>query len=198
MVILSRFFFSEVREESRARVSGARGGGRASAGGREMAAARQSPGREKASRSEIVRKAGLPLHITFGVSACAACLSESLTIPLDTAKVRLQLQSLALGDRSALKYRGPLHTIKTMVVEEGVLSLFNGLTPGLHRQFLFTGIRLGLYDKLKELVGGEASGIAERTGLAVLTSAIGITVSVPPSLALLALERVVEGRSNSY
>lgn len=128
----------------------------------------------------------LPFHLTFGISATAACLAETLTLPLDTAKVRLQLQSLAHADRAALKYRGPFQTIRTMVAEEGPRSLFRGLTPGVHRQFLFTGIRLGLYDRLKEIIdesqrgsGKSGTSLGQQISLAVLTSAIGITVANP-------------------
>ena len=123
----------------------------------------------------------LPLHLSFASSASSACLAEILTLPLDTAKVRLQLQSLALG--KALKYRGPFHTIRTIVKEEGFLSLFNGLTPGLHRSFIFTGIRLGLYDKVKQALeaGDSQSGITlgQRISLAVFTSAMAITLANP-------------------
>mmetsp|Transcript_11816 Transcript_11816/g.30170 ORF Transcript_11816/g.30170 Transcript_11816/m.30170 type:complete len:306 (+) Transcript_11816:192-1109(+) len=124
----------------------------------------------------------LPMHVTFGASATAACIAEACTLPLDTAKVRLQLQSLAKANRATLKYKGPFHTVKTMVMEEGVVSLFNGLAPGLHRQFLFTGIRIGLYDQIKAVIVKDSEKqplIVQRIGIAVLTSAVGITVANP-------------------
>lgn len=78
------------------------------------------------------------------------------TIPLDTAKVRLQLQKKAgfnnvddggvgLGSGSP-KYRGLLGTVKTIAREEGVSALWKGIVPGLHRQCLYGGLRIGLYD----------------------------------------------------
>lgn len=70
------------------------------------------------------------------------------TIPLDTAKVRLQLQKkAAAGDALALpKYRGMLGTVATIAREEGVAALWKGIVPGLHRQCLFGGLRIGLYE----------------------------------------------------
>ena len=70
------------------------------------------------------------------------------TIPLDTAKVRLQLQKkAAAGDAVAIpKYRGMLGTIITIFREEGLTALWTGLVPGLHRQCLFGGLRIGLYE----------------------------------------------------
>lgn len=70
------------------------------------------------------------------------------TIPLDTAKVRLQLQKKAAsGDGGAVpKYRGLLGTVVTIAREEGLSALWKGIVPGLHRQCLFGGLRIGLYE----------------------------------------------------
>lgn len=73
------------------------------------------------------------------------------TIPLDTAKVRLQLQKKAVaGDVVALpKYRGMLGTVATIAREEGLSALWKGIVPGLHRQCLYGGLRIGLYDPVR-------------------------------------------------
>lgn len=69
------------------------------------------------------------------------------TLPLDTAKVRLQLQKKAVeGDLALPKYRGLLGTVGTIAKEEGVASLWKGIVPGLHRQCLFGGLRIGMYE----------------------------------------------------
>lgn len=70
------------------------------------------------------------------------------TIPLDTAKVRLQLQKRgASGDGFAIpKYRGMLGTVATIAREEGMAALWKGIVPGLHRQCIFGGLRIGLYE----------------------------------------------------
>lgn len=75
-------------------------------------------------------------------------LGQLCTIPLDTAKVRLQLQKkAALGDGvTAPKYRGLLGTVATIAKEEGLAALWKGIVPGLHRQCLYGGLRIGLYD----------------------------------------------------
>lgn len=49
------------------------------------------------------------------------------------------------------KYRGSFQTVVKIIEEEGVRAPFKGLSPGLHRQFLFTGVRLGLYEPVKRL-----------------------------------------------
>lgn len=70
------------------------------------------------------------------------------TIPLDTAKVRLQLQkNVVAGDAASLpKYRGLLGTVATIGREEGLAALWKGIIPGLHRQCLYGGLRIGLYE----------------------------------------------------
>lgn len=78
------------------------------------------------------------------------------TIPLDTAKVRLQLQrkttllpvspAAAAAATAAAAGGGTLATIMSIAREEGVAALWKGVIPGLHRQFLYGGLRIGLYE----------------------------------------------------
>ncbi|KAI3830298.1 hypothetical protein L1987_04436 [Smallanthus sonchifolius] len=71
---------------------------------------------------------------TFASSAFAACFAEICTIPLDTAKVRLQLQKKGIaGDGMGLpKYRGMLGTVATIAREEGLASLWKGIIKNLY------------------------------------------------------------------
>lgn len=80
----------------------------------------------------------------------AASIAEILTIPLDTAKVRLQVQA---GGASS-QYNGMFHCIKTMALEEGVSSLYKGLNAGLQRQMVFASLRIGLYEPVKRFYVG--------------------------------------------
>lgn len=70
------------------------------------------------------------------------------TIPLDTAKVRLQLQrKIPTGDGDNLpKYRGSIGTLATIAREEGISGLWKGVIAGLHRQCIYGGLRIGLYE----------------------------------------------------
>lgn len=65
--------------------------------------------------------------------------------------MRLQLQKKAVaGDGIALpKYKGMLGTVGTIAREEGLASLWKGIVPGLHRQCLFGGLRIGLYEPVR-------------------------------------------------
>ncbi|XP_074591097.1 putative protein phosphatase 2C 5 [Curcuma longa] len=48
------------------------------------------------------------------------------------------------------KYRGMLGTVATIAREEGATALWKGIVPGLHRQCVFGGLRIGLYDPVGE------------------------------------------------
>jgi solute carrier family 25 uncoupling protein 8/9 len=47
-----------------------------------------------------------------------------------------------------------LNCIKVILAEEGVGSLFKGLTAGLQRQMVFASLRIGLYEPVKKLYVG--------------------------------------------
>ncbi|XP_055692661.1 dicarboxylate carrier SLC25A8-like [Lutzomyia longipalpis] len=114
------------------------------------------------------------LEASFGVrlltAGTAACIADFVTFPLDTAKVRLQIQgegqiriplSTATANGAtvvsagapppAAQYRGLVGTVSTIVRQEGFRALYNGLSAGLQRQMAFASVRLGAYDSVKML-----------------------------------------------
>ncbi|GKB03648.1 mitochondrial uncoupling protein 1 [Tanacetum coccineum] len=131
---------------------------------------------------------------TFASSAFAACFAEICTIPLDTAKVRLQLQKKGIaGDGMVLpKYRGMLGTVGTIAKEEGLASLWKGIVPGLHRQCLYGGLRIGLYEPIKNLyVGDNFVGdvpLTTKILAGLTTGALAITVANPTDLVKVRLQ----------
>ena len=122
----------------------------------------------------------LPLQWMMLSGGTAACIAEIFTIPLDTAKVRLQIQ----GEKGAeKKYKGMFHCIKTMAVEEGPSSLYKGLNAGFQRQMVFASLRIGLYEPVKQFyVGKDHQGIIPmyyRIAAGLTTGAFGILVANP-------------------
>ncbi|XP_028839983.1 mitochondrial uncoupling protein 2-like [Denticeps clupeoides] len=114
----------------------------------------------------------------------AACIADLFTFPLDTAKVRLQIQGETKGTTSTgpgLQYRGVFGTITTMVRTEGPLSLYNGLVAGLQRQMSFASVRVGLYDSVKQFYaqGSEHVGIGSRILAGCTTGAMAVAVAQP-------------------
>lgn len=56
----------------------------------------------------------------------------------------------ARAQKENFRYKGVFGTISTIVKEEGPRGLYRGLNPGMQRQLCFCGVRIGLYDNIKE------------------------------------------------
>lgn len=131
---------------------------------------------------------------TFLSSAFAACFAELCTIPLDTAKVRLQLQKRPTSGEGVgvSKYSGLLGTVATIAKEEGLLALWKGIIPGLHRQFIYGGLRIGLYEPVKALCAGSNfvgdASLFQKILAALITGAVAIAVANPTDLVKIRLQ----------
>jgi len=93
-----------------------------------------------------------------------------------------------------VKYRGLLHCLTTVTVEEGFLALWKGLVPGLLRQSIFATLRVGLYPHVKKFYhSGEGDPSLGTKVLSGLTSGcIGISIASPTDLVKVRLQ--AEGR----
>ncbi|TWW74897.1 dicarboxylate carrier SLC25A8-like [Takifugu flavidus] len=121
--------------------------------------------------------------VKFFGAGTAACIADLVTFPLDTAKVRLQIQGesqIVEGSR-ATKYRGVFGTITTMVRTEGPRSLYSGLVAGLQRQMSFASVRIGLYDSMKQFYtrGTDSAGIVTRLMAGCTTGAMAVAFAQP-------------------
>lgn len=121
------------------------------------------------------------LGVKFASAGIAACIGDLISFPLDTAKVRLQIQgetpgSAVLAAGKGPQYRGLIGTLCAISKQEGPRALYNGLVPGLQRQLCFASVRIGLYDMVKEVYADklQAQGSAGGTHLGVRLLA-GIT-----------------------
>mmetsp|Transcript_7436 Transcript_7436/g.22008 ORF Transcript_7436/g.22008 Transcript_7436/m.22008 type:complete len:305 (-) Transcript_7436:550-1464(-) len=145
----------------------------------------------------------LPAWATFIASATAACTAEIATLPLDTAKVRLQLQ--AKGAVTP-KYRGLIGTTLTVAREEGPKALWSGLEPGLHRQVLYGGLRIGLYEPVKRIFMGSANAdqpapLPIKIAAGMTTGALAILVASPTDLVKVRMQsegKLPEGTPKRY
>ncbi|XP_050188603.1 mitochondrial uncoupling protein 3 isoform X2 [Myiozetetes cayanensis] len=120
----------------------------------------------------------------FVSAGMAGCIADLCTFPLDTAKVRLQIQGEVRIPRAinSVEYRGVLGTLSTMVRTEGPRSLYSGLAAGLQRQMSFASIRIGLYDSVKQLYtpkGAENTGLTARLLAGCTTGAVAVACAQP-------------------
>ncbi|XP_078395236.1 mitochondrial brown fat uncoupling protein 1 [Cetorhinus maximus] len=124
--------------------------------------------------------------VRFLSAGTAACIADLITFPLDTAKVRLQIQGETAGSSGArlaksIKYHGVWGTVATMVKTEGPRSLYNGLVAGLQRQMSFASIRIGLYDSVKQFYtrGNEHASMGIRLLAGSTTGGLAVLLAQP-------------------
>lgn len=122
-------------------------------------------------------------------------------MPLDTAKVRLQLQA-----KGAItpKYKGLVGTTMTVAREEGARALWSGVVPGLHRQVLYGGLRIGLYEPVKTAFMGDSDKPAPlhiKIAAGMTTGAFAIAVASPTDLVKVRMQaegKLPEGTPKRY
>lgn len=76
--------------------------------------------------------------------ALAACTAEALTMPIDMTKVRMQI-----AKDTSLSFVGTMADISST---EGVGALFKGLKPALLRQASYQGLKMYLYEPIRDAV----------------------------------------------
>lgn len=84
--------------------------------------------------------------VGFLAGAVGSSISETITIPLDTAKVRMMLYGMS-G-----KYATVSSTLRTIKTEQGFARLWKGFDAAIARQIVFAGLKLALYEPLKVAV----------------------------------------------
>jgi len=121
----------------------------------------------------------------FVYGGVAAVCAEMITFPVDTAKTRLQLQGQIVDKRwEKVRYRGTLHCIASIMREEGVTSVYKGLSPAMLRQAVYGTIKFGLYYSTKELVlrSGRKESCLTNLGCAVLAGSVSSAIATPTDL----------------
>ena len=94
----------------------------------------------------------------FAAAAIGAGIAEGLTLPVDAAKVRLQMQVVTGATRSAPAkpvYTGLLQAMYRIGADEGVGALWRGVEPALVRQCSYTGMSFLLYEPVRNFYAGD-------------------------------------------
>lgn len=128
----------------------------------------------------------------YALSVVAACIAEFVTYPLDLVKTRLQMQGEGVRVMGS-PYRGMVKTAFGVVKEEGLTKLWQGVTPGMARHLVYSGVRMTLYDMLRSrwAVGHEV-GVLDRAVLGMVSGGLGQLVASPADLVKVRMQ--MEGR----
>ncbi|KAK6028264.1 hypothetical protein OSTOST_05688, partial [Ostertagia ostertagi] len=103
--------------------------------------------------------------------------------PLDLVKNRMQLA----GKSGEKKFKSSFHALSTIVKNEGVMELYNGLSAGLLRQATYTTTRLGIYTWMLEKFTKKDQPLSfpVKASLGMGAGACGALVGTPAELALI-------------
>jgi len=87
----------------------------------------------------------------FVYGGLAAVSAEVVSFPMDTSKIRLQVQGqIADSAMTDLRYRGMFHTLCSIRADEGVRSLYNGVRFAALRQATYGTIRFGIFFNVQQ------------------------------------------------
>lgn len=102
----------------------------------------------------------LPLALSFLGGSFSSCAGEFATFPMDQLKTKMQLG----GTQGSVKYAGPLDAIKKSYAKTGIKGFYWGIVPAFYRQFMYSGIRICMYDKIKFSLNldNNSSGVFQR------------------------------------
>ncbi|XP_063970108.1 dicarboxylate carrier SLC25A8-like isoform X2 [Lytechinus pictus] len=139
--------------------------------------------------------------VKLASAGLGGCIADVITFPLDTAKVRLQIQGESGTDKKSSKgtigkearvnfrYRGVFGTIWTIIRQEGPRGLYNGLIPGLQRQMCFASVRIGLYDSVKAFYADYGGvNIITRISAGITTGACAVLSAQPTDVVKIRLQ----------
>ena len=85
----------------------------------------------------------------FGASLVASGIAETVTLPTDVAKTRLQVQQNA--GTGGVKYAGMFDCLRKTAQAEGIGACWKGLGPALIRQCCYSSLALVLYEPIRNL-----------------------------------------------
>ncbi|MFH4980018.1 hypothetical protein AB6A40_006727 [Gnathostoma spinigerum] len=121
------------------------------------------------------------LKVVFGGSA--GMIATSVVQPLDLVKTRMQMS----GQTGKKEFSSSFHALSSIVRNEGVLAVYNGLSAALFRQATYTSTRLGMYTWLFEHFSKEhkTPSFATKAAIGMAAGACGSFVGTPAEVVLI-------------
>ena len=112
-------------------------------------------------------------------------IASSVIQPIDTVKVVIQ----ARNEMGKGVSTNPFVVAKDVISQNGVLGLYKGLDSAILRQFVYCGIRLGLYKSLEDREklknGGKNISFGSKVAFSLLSGGIGSAIATPTDVSLI-------------
>lgn len=104
---------------------------------------------------------------------------------MDLVKTRMQLSG-EMGKAKA--YSGTVDALQSIIRNEGLFSLYRGLSAGIFRQATYTTTRMGLYMTLMDMLRGEDGkepSYLKSLGAGCIAGGVGAIIGTPAEVALI-------------
>eukprot|EP01084_Bolivina_argentea_P165531 287562_1 len=85
-------------------------------------------------------------------SSVGSIAAETLTLPADVIKTRLQVQNFATASTTNEMYSGMFDAAIKISNREGLPGLFKGLQPALIRQVSYTGLAFVVFEPVRDTI----------------------------------------------
>lgn len=128
-------------------------------------------------------KATIPNPVKFFFGGSAGMVATCFVQPLDLVKTRMQVGKSASGAKPST-----FSVVSGIVKNEGIKTLYTGLSAGLLRQATYTTTRLGIYTWLFETFSdpsGKPPGFLAKAALGMTAGGCGAFVGTPAEVALI-------------
>lgn len=141
----------------------------------------------------MVKEYGPLTSFAFGgLSGAFAC---SLSNPFEVVKTRCQLQAeLGKGSR---QYNSISHAFLKIIRDEGVRGIQKGLVAGISFQTLFNGVRIGLFDHVKQLTHSDSAPLLSKIVAGATTGCLAASACSPLYMIKCRLQSQASGKGLS-
>lgn len=132
----------------------------------------------------MTEKKVAPKYVPFVIGGTAGMLATCFVHPMDVVKNRMQVSGIG---SKVKEYKTSFHAAGAILKNEGVFTLYSGLSAGLLRQATYTTARLGVFNALTDAASKD--GVPPNFGMKVLiglcAGAVGAFVGTPADLTLI-------------
>lgn len=127
-------------------------------------------------------EASIPKPIKFLFGGTSGMFATCFVQPLDLVKTRMQVSKTTGGAKPSTA-----SVISNIIKNEGISTLYTGLSAGLLRQATYTTTRLGIYTWLFETfsTGDKPPGFFMKAALGMTAGGCGAFVGTPAEVALI-------------
>jgi len=131
-----------------------------------------------------------PKWVRFVTGGAASMTAEVATIPVDTVKVRLQVQTAQTALPGAIHYNGAFDCVAKIIKNEGLKGLYKGLVPALLRQASYSSLRMGVYEPIRNVVSGDnpKPEFLQKVLAGGLAGGLGIAIANPTELVKIRMQ----------